>query len=244
MLTATSQRVYPRRDIEILAKDQRSRALGTSDPHSPKLSCRLFSRHDESIDSDEFAYHLQEHRHSFVRKNAVFTTWTIYQAHDHLIPDAPELLETFLAAESDITCKRNAFVALCSIDHAAGVNYLLNMSESVDSLDELMQMAVIELIRSDAKSDSSNRAKWIRIVFSLLNSSSSAVKYEAATSLTSLTQNPAAVKAAAAAFAQLLVKEADNNVKLIVLDRIDTLREKFPHVLDPLVMDILKVLSR
>ena len=41
----------------------------------------------------------------------------------------------------------------------------------------------------------------------------------------------------------MLVKEADNNVKLIVLDRVDALREKFPHVLDGLVMDILKVLS-
>ena len=50
--------------------------------------------------------------------------------------------------------------------------------------------------------------------------------------------------AAAGAFAELLVKEADNNVKLIVLDRIDVLREKFPHVLDGLVMDVLKVLSR
>lgn len=49
--------------------------------------------------------------------------------------------------------------------------------------------------------------------------------------------------AAAGAFAELLVKEADNNVKLIVLDRIDALREKFPHVLDGLVMDILKVLT-
>jgi hypothetical protein len=38
------------------------------------------------------------------------------------------------------------------------------------------------------------QARWIRSVFGLLNSASSAVKYEAATSLTSLTQNPAAVK--------------------------------------------------
>jgi coatomer subunit beta len=38
------------------------------------------------------------------------------------------------------------------------------------------------------------QAKWIRCIFELLNSPSHAVKYEAATSLTSLTQNPAAVK--------------------------------------------------
>lgn len=55
--------------------------------------------------SDLPAFHFascQEHRHSFVRKNAVFATWTIYQDHEHLIPDAPELLETFLAAVGNI----------------------------------------------------------------------------------------------------------------------------------------------
>lgn len=43
---------------------------------------------------------LQDHRHAFVRKNAVFTVYSIYKLHEHLIPDAPELLLTFLAAVS------------------------------------------------------------------------------------------------------------------------------------------------
>ena len=38
-------------------------------------------------------------------------------------------------------------------------------------------------------------------------------------------------------------KESDNNVKIIVLDRIDTLRAKHEHVLDNLAMDILRVLT-
>ncbi|KAJ9107198.1 hypothetical protein QFC19_002858 [Naganishia cerealis] len=184
-----------------------------------------------------------EHRHSFVRKNAVFAVYTIYQAHEHLIPDAPELLETFLAAESDATCKRNAFVTLCNIAQPIAVRYLLSVLDSLEGMDELMQMAVIELVRLEAKTEGANRARWIRCIFSLLNSPSHAVKYEAATSLTVLTQNPAAVKAAGAALCDLIVKEADTNVKLIVLDRFDTLREKHPHVLDNLTMDILKVLS-
>jgi coatomer subunit beta len=41
----------------------------------------------------------------------------------------------------------------------------------------------------------------------------------------------------------LIVKESDNNVKLIVLDRFDVLRAKHEHVLDGYVLDILKVLS-
>ena len=96
----------------------------------------------------------------------------------------------------------------------------------------------------------------------MLNASSHAVKYEAATTLTTLTQNSAAVKgkyfdipvvrgginnchaAAASCLINLVVKESDNNVKLIVLDRLDTLRSKHGHMLDSLTMDVLQVLSR
>lgn len=61
--------------------------------------------------------------------------------------------------------------------------------------------------------------------------------------MTALTNNPVAVKAAAAKFIELSIKEADNNVKLIVLDRVDQLRKKNEGVLDDLVMEILRVLS-
>ena len=100
-------------------------------------------------------------------------------------------------------------------------------------------------------------------MFELLNSSSHAVKYETATTLTTLTQNPAAVKgaffdllwpwtldrigmpsAAASCFVNLVIKESDNNVKLIVLDRLDALRSKLGAILDGLIMDVLQVLSR
>lgn len=67
--------------------------------------------------------------------------------------------------------------------------------------------------------------------------------YEAASSLTALTNNPVAIKAAAAKFIELSIKEADNNVKLIVLDRVDQLRKKNEGILDDLVMEILRVLS-
>jgi coatomer subunit beta len=61
--------------------------------------------------------------------------------------------------------------------------------------------------------------------------------------LTALTNNPVAVKAAATKFIELSIKEADNNVKLIVLDRVDQLRLKNEGVLDDLTMEILRVLS-
>ena len=50
--------------------------------------------------------------------------------------------------------------------------------------------------------------------------------------------------AAASCHIELVLKESDNNIKLIVLDRINELREKHDKVLDDLVMDVLRVLTR
>jgi len=83
----------------------------------------------------------------------------------------------------------------------------------------------------------------LRLIFDLLEASSNTVVYEAATSLTALTSNPVAIKAAAGKFIELCIKVSDNNVKLIVLEKVDLLRKKNEGVLDGLAMEILRVLS-
>ncbi|KAK6529227.1 coatomer subunit beta [Arthrobotrys megalospora] len=184
-----------------------------------------------------------EHRHAYVRKNAVFAVQSIFQHFESLIPDAPDLIVTFLQNESDHTCKRNAFAALAAISHQKALEYFNTIVDNVGGLDELMQQAVIEFIRKDAVVNTQNRARYLRIIFDLLEAPSNTVVYEAATSLTTLTGNPTAIKAAAGKFIELSVKEPDNNVKLIVLDRVDQLRKKHEGVLDDLTMEILRVLT-
>lgn len=190
-----------------------------------------------------------EHRHSYVRKNAVFAVYQIYQRNENLIPDAPELIHTFLIAESDSTCRRNAFIMLAHCAPARAIDYFLSVYDGLDGLDEQMQLAAIELIRKDVKDtkgETQMKARYIRAIFQLLSdkTESRSVKYEAAGMLTSLTQNPAAVKATATAYIDLIVKESDNNVKLIVLDRVEALRARNDQgVLDDLAMDILRVLT-
>ena len=98
-----------------------------------------------------------EHRHSYVRKNAVFAIYTIYREYENLIPDAPELIQTFLAAESDATCKRNAFVFLANCAMPKAVEYVIQVHDQIGSLDELLQMAIIDVIRLDCKTDSTHR---------------------------------------------------------------------------------------
>lgn len=184
-----------------------------------------------------------EHRHAYVRKNAVFALASIFQHTPELIPDASDLISNFLDGETDPTCKRNAFAALASINHDSALLWLSTVFEGIPNAEELLQLVELEFIRKDAVVNSGNKARYLRLIFDLLEASTSTVVYEAASSLTALTSNPVAVKAAAAKFIELSIKEADNNVKLIVLDRVDQLRKKNDAVLDDLIMEILRVLT-
>jgi coatomer subunit beta len=160
-----------------------------------------------------------------------------------MIPDAAELIATFLEGESDPTCKRNGFAALSSISHDKALAYLSTVFDGIPNAEELLQLVELEFIRKDAIQNTQNKARYLRLIFDLLEANTSTVVYEAASSLTALTNNPVAVKAAAAKFIELAIKEADNNVKLIVLDRVDQLRQKNEGILDDLIMEILRVLS-
>ena len=65
-----------------------------------------------------------EHRHSFVRRNAVLCMDRIYQmpGGDILLQDAPETIERFLnGGESDLSTRRNAFLMLYNNDQERAV---------------------------------------------------------------------------------------------------------------------------
>ena len=71
-----------------------------------------------------------KHRHSYMRKNAVFAVYTIYRQYKHLIPDGPELVQTFLAVQTDAACKRNAFVFFANCAMPKAVEYVLSVHDS------------------------------------------------------------------------------------------------------------------
>ena len=107
-----------------------------------------------------------EHRHSYVRKNAVFAVYSIYREFENLIPDAPELIQTFLAAESDATCKRNAFVFLAQCAMPKAVEWIVSVFDQIPGMDELLQMSIIEVIRLDCKQETTHKASdTVPVVF-------------------------------------------------------------------------------
>ena len=183
------------------------------------------------------------HSVSYVRKNAVLTVFTVYSAHPDLIPDAPELIEQFLYAETNPSAKRNAFLMLYHCNEDKAVTYLDTCINTINGTGEAFQLIALELIRKVCRTNPTLKAAYIRAIFTLVNSPVHAVSFEGANTLVSLSSAPTAVRAAVSAYTNLLGSESENNVKLVILQRLSELRTKNERILQEMLMDILRTLS-
>ena len=81
-----------------------------------------------------------EHRHSYVRRNAVLAIFTIYKNFDFLIPDAPEVMLSFLETEQDASCQRNAFMMLIHADQDKALEYLSSCIDQVGLSNQMIPL--------------------------------------------------------------------------------------------------------
>jgi len=178
-----------------------------------------------------------------VCRNAACTMFSVYSDFPDLLVDAPEKMETFLKGEADMSAKRNALLMLFRSDEERAVKWLSENLEQVSSLADILQMVILEIIRKSCRTFPHLKGRFLRTLIELLQGASPGVAYEAAGTLLSLSSAGSAVKAATACYCQLLVQQSDNNVKLIILDRLNEVKKKHPSILQSLVMDMLQALS-
>lgn len=185
-----------------------------------------------------------EHRHSYVRRNAALAVYSIHKNFgEQLLPDGPELMEKFISQESDVSARRNAFLMLFNEAEAIAIDFLSDHMDSISTFGDGFALLVLELSRKVCRRDPAQKSRFVRCLFQLLGSESQSVSYEAAWTLVSLSTAPTAVRASAQTYAKLLTSSSDNNVKLIVLDRLTELKKHHSKVVQEILMDILRALS-
>jgi coatomer subunit beta len=135
-----------------------------------------------------------EHRHLYVRKNAVFAMYSVYKNFPTLIPDATVLIYGLLQKETDPTIKRNAFVMLTYSDPLKAGDYLNSVVNQIETMGELMQLSIVEFVRKVTRNNLIEKARALKVIFTLLNSGSNSVRYEAAAALVTLTHAPTAIR--------------------------------------------------
>lgn len=184
------------------------------------------------------------HRHPYVRKNAALAIFHAHKLHgETLIPDGPEIIAEFLQQETDSAARRNAFLMLLNENEDLAFEFLANNMDDVGKYGDGFALLVLELTRRVCRRDPSQKSRFVRVLIQMLSSNSAAVSYEASWTLISLSSAPTAVRAAAMTYINLLNGQTDNNVKLIVLERLESLKVNHPKILQELLMDILRALA-
>jgi|EP00670_Eutreptiella_braarudii_P004315 coatomer subunit beta len=185
-----------------------------------------------------------DNRHSYVRRNAILAVFTVFQRFPHLLPDGPELIEGLIENESDATARRNAFIMLFNAAPERAVRYLRKAIDlDITSTGEHFQLAVVDLLRHLCKTNPQEKSQYLRVIFSLLSSKSAAVLFQCANTLLTLSTSPTAIRESAGTFVKLLSSHGDNNVRLLVLDRLEEIKKRFPDILSEMLMDLLRTLN-
>jgi coatomer subunit beta len=180
-----------------------------------------------------------------VRRNAVWAIHAIYKAFPHLIPNAAELVAGCLETEGDASCKRNALLMLYHCAQERAVAYVNAVLDQAANFGEILQLALVEIVYKICRAGCplQDRSRYINCVAQLLGASSPSVRFEAAGTLLALSSAPSSVRNAALCYVELLVSESDNNVKLVVLARLDEVAKRSAAVMQDVVMDVLRGLA-
>lgn len=186
-----------------------------------------------------------EHRIPYVRRNAVLAVDSIYRlpGGDSLISDAVDSIQKVLQNDSDLVTKRNALVMLTNSAPDRALKYLRQNLKHVLAWHESLQTAALELIRRAVRKDPSLKGKYLNIILNLLSTQKTSVLFESAGTLVSLSNAPTAVRAAVNSYCNILSTSSDNNIKLIVLSRLEDLKRKQPSVMEEMMMDVMQALS-
>ena len=98
------------------------------------------------------------------------------------------------------------------------------------------------MLRKLCKVEPSQKSRLMNAIFMLSNSKSSAVLLECADTIIQLTTAPSAVKIAIQSYLSLLQDQNDNNVKVIVLNKIIAIKKNYSKLLQEYMQDILNII--
>lgn len=190
-----------------------------------------------------------DHRFHYVRRNAVTCLFSLFSQFgaSHL-QSAAEPVEQLLHKEADLSTRRNAFIFLFCIDQPRALRFLFTLvsPRSDDPLAEMggdiFQLAVIELLRKLCRADPSQKPHFLVLLQLFAQSKSPAVLLECADTLIQLSPLARDIRLAVDSYVALLGDQTDNNVRLVVLRKLETLQSSHPKLLEESVLDLLSLL--
>lgn len=210
-------------------------------------------------------YENLKHRHAYVRRNAVMCVYSLHENFGLDVTDAIEEMESLISVSSDTQTKRNALLFLGAVAPDKAIEYVLQLAQEREASEETThenavdiveveestlvstdttQLAVLSLCRRAVALHPELRSSLLREVFALAEDElHPSVAFEGCNALMTLTANRQAVNTAVKVYLRLLNTQSDNNIRLLVLDRLAALVVTQSAVIESHLEDLLRVLE-
>ncbi len=186
------------------------------------------------------------HKSAYVRRNAVICLYNIYMHFgSDIIGEIDDEIEELLRRETDLSTKRNAFILLNKSNPKKAMDYLDAQvrSQTVEEIGDILQLAILKILKTKCKEDPSQKSKLLRIVADFQEKATESVLLECALTATAISNSASTIKASLAAYVNILSKSSEINIKKIILDKLEVVCRNSNYLEDDMVDDLLKVLS-
>jgi Adaptin N terminal region len=164
---------------------------------------------------------------------------------DVLPESLKKTLREIIEKDSDITCKRNAYLALAKIDKMESfeVTKEILSNSDINEIGDLFILSMVENLRNLSLAFPLNKGRMLKILLDLSNHKSHSVLFEVANSLISLSSNPNIIKTAVGIFCNLLVEQKDNNILIIILKKLINIKSKYMDILEEQILSFAIILN-
>jgi len=187
------------------------------------------------------------HKHSYVRKNALLCILSICNnfGPDVLPENITSSLRDIIEKDTDISCKRNAYLALSKInkDESFQVTKEILAASDINEIGDLFILSIVENLRNLCILYPKEKGRMLKILLDLSNHKSHSVLFEVANSLVLLSSNPNIIKTAVGIFCNLLVEQKDNNILIIILKKLINIKKKFRDILEEQILSFAIILN-
>eukprot|EP00388_Colpodella_angusta_P047382 GDKK01072554.1.p1 GENE.GDKK01072554.1~~GDKK01072554.1.p1 ORF type:complete len:779 (+),score=173.05 GDKK01072554.1:187-2337(+) len=205
-----------------------------------------------------------KHSHAYVRRNAVMCVYSLYENFNYDVSDAVEIMENLISIGTDIQSKRNALLFLGAVAPEKAIEYVLHLAQErekhqdeeepeVEIIEvqenasvgtDTIQLAILSLCKRAVSAHPELRNTLLREVMSMAEDEHNpSVAFEGCNALMALTANKQAVNTAVKMYLRLLTCQSDNNIRLLVLDRLAALITTQSSVIEAHLEDLLRFLE-
>ena len=183
----------------------------------------------------------------YVRKNALLCILSITNnfGPDVLPESLVKTLREIIEKDSDLSCKRNAYLALSKIDKKESflVTKEILTTSDINEIGDLFILSIVENLRNLCILFPKEKGKMLKILIDLSNHKSHSVLFEVANSLILLSSSPNVIKTAVGIFCNLLVEQKDNNILIIILKKLINIKNKYRDILEEQILSFAIILN-